>query len=65
MHPEARCCIHFQYYAAVFGKRFGQVFGHNVDAANVQADYLGDPFADEYVLRVYVVGYVDRSTACT
>ena len=65
MHTETWCRVHFKYHTACFIQRLTQVLSHNVDAADIKTDDLGDPLADEHVLWVHVIGHINRSTTGT
>ena len=55
MHPEAGCCVYFQDGTAVFGNGCTQIGGHDIYAADVETDDLGDPVAHHDIGRMHFI----------
>jgi hypothetical protein len=63
VHAEARRGVYLNHGAAAFVERHGNVVGHQVDAADVEAHDAGYPLGQEYVVGVHLVGDVTGRAA--
>ena len=63
VHAEARGGVHFNHGPAAFIQRHGNVGGHHVDAADVEAHNAGHPLGQQHVVGVHLVGNVGGGAA--
>jgi hypothetical protein len=63
VHPNARRRVHLENHRVVLAERYGDVFGKHVDAGDVETDDRGGHLASGDVVRMDLVGPVDRRAA--